>query len=193
MIALVILIMSFSLVIIIKKARDKRILLQDQMARMSESQENALRLQQEHAEILGSLFSQRLHRLDSLSSAYYDTDNEKIKETLFNSFQKEIRLFSNDKKAFLSLEDDLNRYCGNIMDKLSTQVPNIKGENRIIISLFFAGINYDTIRLLLHRNSVQSLKTLKSRLKNEIIKSGAKDTAFFVEMLKYKKGWNQQQ
>ncbi len=187
-ISLVFLIMSFIIMIIAKNVREKKLLLQDQMTRIAENKEHLLQLQEEHAEIIGSLFSQRLNRLDSLSTAFYDADDEKVKETLYNSFLEEVRYFRNDKKAFKSLEDDLNRYCNNIMKKLAEQVPHIKGDNRIIISMFFAGINYDTIKLLLHRNSVQSIKTLKSRLKNEIILSGAKDTDLFVKMLKYKKG-----
>lgn len=187
LVALIVLSMSFLLYIFAKKSRERKNMLQDQMARMAENTNNLMLLQQEHAEIVGSLFSQRLHQLDRLSSDYYDSDDEKKKEILFNSFKAEIRHFSSDKKVLASLEEDLNKYCGNVMEKLALQVPHIKGENRVIISMFFAGIDYDTIRLLLHRNSVQSLKTLKSRLKAEIIQSGAKDAELFVEMLKRKR------
>ena len=157
------------------------------MARMSEGQLRMQKLQQDNAEILGSLFSQRILKLNQLSSAYFETNDSGKKEILFNDFKNEISRFGKEKEAFLSLEEDLNRYCDGIMSKLSNQIPQIKGENRTIISLFFAGIDYDTIRILMKRNSVQSLKTLKSRLKAIITKSDAEDKALFLEMLRVRK------
>lgn len=172
---------------LIKVSIDRNRTLKDQMARMSEGQLRMQKLQQDNAEILGSLFSQRILKLNQLSSAYFETNDSGKKEILFNDFKNEISRFGKEKEAFLSLEEDLNRYCDGIMSKLSNQIPQIKGENRTIISLFFAGIDYDTIRILMKRNSVQSLKTLKSRLKAIITKSDAEDKALFLEMLRVRK------
>ena len=167
----------------IRKIRERNTLIQDQMSRMGGDRQYIQQMEQDQAKLLGSLFSQRLNKLNQLSASYKETDDEKQRGKLFLDFKEELNRLSKDKELFHTLEADLDRYCGNIMTKLAQQVPHIKKDNRTIISLFFAGIDYDTIRILLHRNSVQSLKTLKSRMKTEILESGAPDTELFLRML----------
>lgn len=67
------------------------------------------------------------------------------------------------------------------------QRTRIKGENLRIILLFFAGFSYETVYIILNKNSIESLKTARSRYRKEIIKSEAPDATFFLSMLEMKK------
>ena len=73
------------------------------------------------------------------------------------------------------------------MSKLRVQVPRIKGNNLRIIMLFFAGFNYETVQFILNKASIESLKTVRSRFRKEIVASGAPDKDYFLMMLEMKK------
>jgi hypothetical protein len=73
------------------------------------------------------------------------------------------------------------------MSKIRLQVPRIKGENLRIIALFFAGFSYETVKFILNKYSIESLKTARSRYRKEIKDAHAPDTDFFLKMLEMKK------
>lgn len=140
-----------------------------------------------NAHLIGSLFRERLNHLDSVSDAYLNADDDKGKYQAFIQFKSELATMRKDQNLFASLEKDLNLYCNGLMEKLSEQVPTIKGENKNIIMLFFAGLPYDTIQLIMNKNSKESLKMARSRYRKEILESKAPDADIFLAMLKMKK------
>ena len=148
-------------------------------------------VQRDNAHLIGSLISQRLRHMDKLSDEYFTADEKKKKDIVFASFKSYLEEFRNDKDAFKSLEDFLNKYSNGIMDKLEKQVPRINGDNRRIISLFFAGLPYETIQLIFKRVSIGSLRTLRSRFRLEIKNANAPDAKLFLLMLETKKGGQQ--
>ena len=91
-----------------------------------------------------------------------------------------------DEDLFFSLEKDLDRYCDGVMTKLRSQVPSIKGENLKLIALFFAGLPYSTVQLVMNRVSIDSLKTARSRFRKEIKAADAPDEALFLKLLEMK-------
>jgi hypothetical protein len=74
------------------------------------------------------------------------------------------------------------------MERLSVQVPRIRGENLHLIMLFFAGFSYETVQILMSKNSIASLKTVRSRLRKEILDANAPDADLFLKMLEMKSG-----
>ena len=86
------------------------------------------------------------------------------------------------------IEKTLDEYCDGIMKKFKVEVPSVKGDKLKIATLFFAGIDYQTIHLLCPTHSSSSLKTLRSRLRTEIKVSGAAHTDLFLKKLEMKKG-----
>ena len=97
---------------------------------------------------------------------------------------KELR---NSPDLFNELKEDLNRYCFGIMKKLGEQVPEIKGENRDIIALFFSGIPDVFIQTIMNRVSIGSLRTLRYRLRQTIKDASCPDENLFLEMLSIEK------
>lgn len=151
-----------------------------QFAARSAELNNAIK---QNAFLVGSLFSERLYHLDELSEAYYANDNEATKEALFKEFKSKVFALRDDKRLFNSLEEDLNTHCNDLMAKFREELPNVKGENIKMTILFFAGFPYKTIQIILRKNSVESLRTAKSRLRRAILEANATDSETFLKLL----------
>ena len=168
-------------------SRKKERLLQEQMARLALEEKELDRLHLDNAHLVGSLFSERILRLDQLCESYFKLEDGKQKDAVFKQVKELAARIRKDDALFLSLENDLDRYCDGIISKLREQVPRIKGENIKIISLFFAGFSYETIQIILRKNSTQSLRTTRSRFRKEILDAKAPDSDYFMKMLDIKK------
>lgn len=173
------------------RLKKKNKLLELQITRYLTVQEEKRGIQLENAQLVGDIFSERIHHIDELSQAYYSADAKKKKDIVFESFKKYLAEFRNDDDAFHALEQDLNRHCDGIMEKLQQQMPQINGEKRRITAMFFAGIPYETIQLIMNRVSVYSLRTLRYRLRLEIEASSAPDKELFLTMLETRKSGRQ--
>ena len=167
-----------------RKRKEQEI--KEQMLNLSIAQAELRQAEQTNASLLGSLFSEKLNHLDRLSEDYVRADSDKERIAALREFKEEIAAMRTDKDLFASLEKDLDRYCDGVMSKLHTQVPSIKGENLKIITLFFAGLPYSTVQLVMNRVSVDSLKMARSRFRKEIKAANAQDEALFMKLLEMK-------
>lgn len=167
-----------------RKRKEQEI--QDQMLKFSITQSELQQAEQANASLLGSLFSEKFNHLDKLSVDYVRADNDRERLVALREFKEEIAEIRTNDDLFLSLEKDLDRYCDGVMTKLKDQVPAIKGENRKLISLFFAGLPYSTIQLVMNRVSIDSLKTARSRFRKEIKAANAPDEELFMRLLEMK-------
>lgn len=180
-------VVSVLLMILYWVSRKKDRLLKEQVARLALKERELDSITKDNAHLIGSLFSEIIDHLDRLSESYFRMEDGKQKELVFRHIKELASKIRNDEGLYLSLEKDLDRYCKGVMSKLSVQVPRIKGENRRIIMLFFAGFNYETVQFILNKVSIESLKTVRSRFRKEIIASGAPDTEYFLMLLEMKK------
>lgn len=174
-----------------RKRKEQEI--QEQMLKFSITQSELHRAEQGNASLLGSLFSEKFNHLDKLSADYVRADNDKERLVALRDFKEEIAAIRTNDDLFLSLEKDLDRYCDGVMTKLKDQVPAIKGENRKLISLFFAGLPYSTVQLVMNRVSIESLKTARSRFRKEIKAANAPDEELFLRLLEMKNSRVEQQ
>ena len=177
-------ILALSLVSLSKKTDQ---LLKEEMARVALRERELERVNRDNAHLIGSLFSEKINHFDKLSESYFRMEEGKEKEVLFQQIKALATTIRNDDALFLSLEKDLDRYCNGIMSKIRLQVPRIKGENLRIIALFFAGFSYETVKFILNKYSIESLKTARSRYRKEIKDAHAPDADFFLKMLEMKK------
>jgi hypothetical protein len=168
-------------------SRKKDRLLKEQLARLAHEEKELERLQRDNAHLLGSLFSERINRLDQLCESYYKSEDREEQSLVFKQVKEIAAKIREDEGLFLSLEKDLDRFCNGIMTKLRHQVPRIKGENYRIIMLFFAGFSYETVLFIMNKNSIDSLKTARSRFRKEITDARAPDSEFILKMLVYEK------
>lgn len=169
----------------ISQKKDRR--LKEEMVRLALAQRELERVNKDNAHLVGSLFSEKLDHFEKLSETYFRMEEGKQKDLLLRKIKQLASAIRKDDVLFLSLEKDLNRYCQGILSKLQDQVPRIKGENKRIITLFFAGFSYDTVQFILCRHSVPALKTARSRFRKEIQAANAPDAELFLKMLTIKK------
>lgn len=160
--------------------------IKEQMLKFSITQSELQQAEQANASLLGSLFSEKFNHLDKLSVDYVRADNDRERLVALRDFKEEIATIRTNDDLFLSLEKDLDRYCDGVMTKLKDQVPAIKGEKRKLMSLFFAGLPYSTVQLIMNRPSIDSLKTARSRFRKEIKAANAPDEELFLRLLEMK-------
>lgn len=167
-----------------RKRKEQEI--KEQMLNLSIAQAELRQAEQTNASLLGSLFSEKLHHLDMISEDYVRADSDKERIAALREFKEEIAAMRTDEDLFVSLEKDLDRYCDGVMSKLRKQIPSIKGENLKLITLFFAGLPYSTVQLVMNRVSIESLKMTRSRFRKEIKAANAPDEALFIKLLEMK-------
>lgn len=158
----------------------------EQMLELSIAKSELHQAEQTNASLLGSLFSEKLNHLDKISGNYVLADSDRERLAALREFKEEIASMRTDEDLFLSLEKDLDRYCDGVMTKLRSQVPSIKGENLKLIALFFAGLPYSTVQLVMNRVSIESLKMARSRFRKEIKAANASDEVLFLKLLEMK-------
>ena len=181
-----ILLFSISYTLFRLKSTQKEQKLKEIMAELAIGSDTIKRLNIDNASLIGKLFSEHLLNLNQLSKEYFGTEVAKQKEAVFNSFKKNVEELHANADLYAKLEEDLNRFCNDIMKKLRTQVPSIKGIKIKLVILFFIQTPYKVIELIMKGHSVDSLKMARSRLRKEIINSQAPDKELFLEMLKIK-------
>ena len=181
------LLLIFMVVLFRFRIKSKNRLLELQMARYQAVQKENRGIHLLNTQLVGSLFSERLHHIDQLSQEYFSADEKRKKDIVFSSFKRYLEEFRNDQDAFIVLESDLNRINSGIMERLVKQVPEISGDKRRFAALFFAGVPYETIQLIMKSVSIESLRMQRSRIRKAIKEADAVDAEEFLDMLEIKK------
>lgn len=168
----------FLLIYIRKKNQEAQ--LKEQMALLAVSQQE---IRRGNGTLVGALFIEKLARLFGLSAQYYEARNELERTNALLDFKRIAKELKETPALFRELENNLNIFCSGIMDKLKDQVPGIRGNNRRIIALFFAGIPDPVVQIIMQRVSIGSLRTLRSRFRQAIKDAHAPDEILFLDML----------
>lgn len=184
-IGVILLLLFLSLLLFLQnRGRMRDALLREQMAQLAVTQQE---IRKGNGSLVGALFMEKTARLFGLSLQYYEAKDDAEKAASLQEFKNVARELENEPAFFDQLENNLNLYCSGIMDKLNKQVPEIKGNNRKIIALFFAGIPDPVVQILMRRNSLGSLRTLRTRFRQTIKKANATDESLFLDMLETEK------
>ncbi len=178
------LVLLIAFLFLTKRQKEKESLLKEQMAQLALEQQGIIK---GNSQLVGSLFLDKMVRLCGLSRQYYLAGDEFDKKVFLDKFQNAVKELRRSPDLLEFLEKDLNQYCSGIMNKLAEQVPGIKGDNRSIAAMFFAGIPDSLIRIIMNRVSTGSLKTLRSRLRQRIVDAHALDEELFLKMLSTEK------
>ena len=131
------------------------------------------------SELVGTLFLEKYAHLGALVDSCFGKDG---KEKL-DSFKKDLSSLGNNDGAFTDLYKMLDSYADGVLWKFKNQFPALSKSNLKLISLFFAGIPDELTQYILKRQSVGSLKTFRSRLRDSIKQSGCVDEQLFLSCL----------
>ena len=161
--------------------------LKDLMAQEAINSQSISQLSKDNASLVSTHYSERVKTIDNISREYYISDNKTQRDLVFKQFKEYVGNLRDDDTFYQSIEDDLNLYCDNLMKKLRAQVPQIKGNSLRRLTLFFAGFSYETVSMITHAQSINSLKMHRSRLRKTIEESNASDKKLFLDMLEMKR------
>ena len=131
------------------------------------------------SELVGTLFLEKYAHLGTLADSCFGNDGN---ETL-DSFKKTLASLGNNTSAFTDLYKMLDSYADGVLQKFKKQLPALSKSNLKLISLFFAGIPDEITQYIMRRQSVGSLKTFRSRLRETIKQSDCPDKQLFLSYL----------
>lgn len=161
--------------------------LKELMAQEAINNQSIRQLSKQNSFLLSTHYSELIRQIDHISHEYYQSDSQSQKEIVFKQYKEYVGSLNNDGSFYKTLEDDLNRYCNEIMKKFRQQVPSINGQNLKNAALFFAGLSYETVAIITHAHSIASLKMQKTRIRKAVEESDAPDKLFFIDMLETKR------
>ena len=172
--------------VVASRKKDERY--RDILASMNSNEDTIARLTKDNADLLGSLLSEKLLSLDQLSCEYCSADTERAKDAIYKRYKAIVREMRDNPALFEDIENSLNRYCNNVVERFKAQFPQIQGEKLQMVVVFFTGIPYKTAQLFFKNHSSDSLKTARNRFKRMIVESNAEDAQLFIDILEMKKG-----
>lgn len=176
------------LLLIYIRKKNQEAQMKEQMAQLAVTQQA---IRKWNGTLVGVLFMEKLARLFGVSVQYYETGNDIEKNNALLEYKKIAKELKATPDLFHELENNLNKYCLGIIDKLKDQVPGIRGNNKRLIALFFAGIPDPVVQIIMQRVSIGSLRTLRSRFRQTIKEAHAPDENLFLDMLDTKSNWEE--
>lgn len=172
---------------IILRQRKKDSLIKDQMAQLALEKERTNKLYTEKAHILGSLFSERIGHLDRLAEEYISAETPEEKEKIFREYKHRCSSLFKDKQIYKNLENDLNKHCDGLMEKLRTDFPTLKEQQLNTFILFFTGLPTIVIQAITAKPSLKAVEMERYRCRKIIRESGANHAQTFLNMLDSRK------
>ena len=119
---------------------------------------------------ISELFSRQYDLLNKLTSTYYETHVcNKDMEAIYKQVSKEIECLSSDKRSIFLLEQFVNRYKGNIMTIIRTNLNNLTEMEYRLLCYLCAGFSAKAISIFTG-DTTNNIYVKKSRLKEGIMK-----------------------
>lgn len=119
---------------------------------------------------ISELFSRQYDLLNKLTSTYYETHVcNKDMEAIYKQVSKEIECLSSDKRSIFLLEQFVNRYKGNIMTIIRTNLNNLTEMEYRLLCYLCAGFSAKAISIFTG-DTTNNIYVKKSRLKDGIMK-----------------------
>ena len=140
------------------------------------------RYNQTMSEKMHNLAGKQFEIFDELCYTYYEqTDDNKRKTHIHNKLQQLIESFSQDSDAITQLEDIVNEYRDNAMQKLRNEITDLKEDDYRFICYVFAGFSNQTIAVFCKSNT-GAVASRKYRLKLKISNRQTVNTPLFIKL-----------
>lgn len=125
---------------------------------------------------IDELFSIQNKLLSDFLDTYYYEMNE-LKENkglVYQDLNRIIRKFNRSTIEKEKLEEIVNRYKNNVMQRIRQEFPNLKEEDYFILALFYAGFSAKAISLLTKKNT-RRVYNIRYRIKKMILLNNIPD------------------
>lgn len=129
-----------------------------------------------------SLFRNQWKTLNMLCDEYYEKfGNENTRKVILKNIEKEIDK-QRSEKSLKKIEDSVNCYMNDIMNKLRSECHNLNEDEYIFVMLNYAGFSIRAI-CLLNNIKYKTFHNKKSRVVKKIQQSGSPNTHKFTSLL----------
>ena len=119
---------------------------------------------------VSEMFYKQYELLNKLTNTYYETHVcNKDMQAIYKQVSLEIEKLSSNKRSIRELENFVNRYKGNIMDIIRTQLPNLTDMEYRLLCYFCAGFSAKAISTFTG-DSTNNIYVKKSRIKDTILR-----------------------
>ena len=147
------------------------------------AQEDILHINTKNNILVERLFKEKYVLFNRLSEVYYTRKNSPFEQqSLYKEAKNAVEeIYKNNEKK-LELETIINDCYDNYIQKLRTQIPNIKNDDIQIICYLLAGFSYRVISLFMNLR-VNIVYNRVYRVKEKISKSNIPDKDFFYSRL----------
>lgn len=128
------------------------------------------------------LLKKNFDTINRLCYEYFEkADTPILKKSIYNEVESEI-LKLKDPAQIGTLEDVLNHYCNNVMDRIKAQLPDLSEKELTLLIYLYSGLSARAICILTDIQ-IKNFYMRRQRLKTKILNSSAPDREEFAGMM----------
>ena len=132
---------------------------------------------------VSDLFMAQFNLIDRLSTTYYEMrGSNKDKDAIYRQVTSEIEKLSGNKKYLMQLEEIVNTYLDNVMQKTRDTVPKLGEMDYRMLCYIYAGFSAKAISIFTN-NSTGNIYMKKKRLKEKISCSDSSEKEIILRYL----------
>ena len=133
-------------------------------------------------EKVNALYRRRLDTLNMLCNGYFDNnDSEKMRDVFYKDVEKQI-LALRDNKSVEALEEIINEYLDNTMQRLRDQLPELSVSDLKFLAYIYAGFSPRAVCIFMNIK-IKTFYNRRNLLKERILASDAPDKEYFVSRM----------
>lgn len=131
---------------------------------------------------VSDLMKKNFETINRLCYEYFEkADTAMFKKSIYNEVENEIQRLK-DPAQIRRLEEILNRYCNNIVERVNRQLPDISEKERTLLIYLYSGLSARAICILTDIQ-IKNFYMRRQRLKAKILNSSAPDKDEFADKM----------
>ena len=175
--------MVVTILLLLRSVRTKKKEIRDLMGRMDVISADWEQVSKEKTALADTILREQVDALRILSEEYFNNSETRQQRRYYQAFKQQLMDIRNHAAEIGRMEEQVNRFKDNAVALLRKEVPDLSPYSYKLAVLFFAGLPYELISLLV-QSSVATLRTQKSLLRKAIMDAGAPHRDLLLSYLK---------
>ena len=175
--------MAVTILLLVRSVQTKRKDIRDLMGRMDMISSEWEQVSKEKTALADTILREQVDALRILSEEYFKNGETRQQRHYYQAFKQQLMDIRNHTAEIGRMEEHVNRFKDNAVALLREEVPGLSPYSYKLAVLFFAGLPYELISLLV-QSSVATLRTQKSLLRKAIMDAGAPHRDLLLSYLK---------
>lgn len=135
---------------------------------------------------IATIYRDRFSEINALCETFYDhSGTSRQKSLVFNQLSQTIEDIKGDNKRLREMENAVNKYRNNLMQRLREQVGKLSERDMRVALYIFAGFSNRAISIFIESDPV-SVSKIRYNIKQKIKSSNAKDSEELMQALSEK-------